>query len=62
MINKAIRSGTYRRAHPEQDITVRVQRYRCKVPFCPRVTFSVLRQPFLPIVRHFYQTILVVLT
>lgn len=52
------RNGTYRRAHPEQGIEVRVQRYRCKVPFCPRVTFSVLRQPFLPIVRHFYQTIL----
>ena len=62
MINKAIRSGTYRRAHPEQDIAVRVQRYRCKVPFGPRVTFSVLRQPFLPIFRHFYQTMLVVLT
>jgi len=53
-----IRNGTYPRAHPEQEIEVRVQRYLCKVPDCPRVSFSVLRHPFLPIVRHFYQTIL----
>jgi len=43
---------------PGTRIEVRIQRYRCKVPHCPRVTFSVLRHPFLPIVRHFYQTIL----
>lgn len=52
------RHGTYPRTHPETSVQVRVQRYRCKSPFCPRVTFSVLRHPFLPIVRHFYQTIL----
>jgi len=52
-----IRYGTYPRAHPEQAVQVRVQRFLCKSPLCPRVTFSVLRHPFLPIVRHFYQTI-----
>lgn len=52
------RHGTYPRAHPEQDILVRVKRFLCKSTPCPRVTFSVLEYPFLPIVRHFYQTLL----
>lgn len=53
-----IRYGTYPRAHPERDILVRVKRFLCKFSQCPRVTFSVLEDPFLPIVRHFYQTLL----
>jgi hypothetical protein len=53
-----IRNGTYPRFDPERKVEARIQRYRCKVPRCPRVTFSVLPKPFLPIVRHFYQTIL----
>lgn len=53
------RNGSYPRRHPEKDVgVVRIPRYRCKVRRCPRVTFSVLPHPFLPIVRHFYQTIL----
>jgi len=53
-----IRYGTYPRAHPEQDILIRVKRFLCKSSECPRVTFSVLQHPFLPIVRHFYKTLL----
>lgn len=53
-----IRYGTYPRAHPKQNILVRVKRFLCKSSQCPRVTFSVLEHPFLPIVRHFYQTLL----
>ena len=53
-----IRNGTYPRCHPGKEVEERIQRYRCKSPLCPRVTFSVLPKRFLPIVRHFYQTIL----
>jgi len=53
-----IRYGTYQRAHPEESIQVKIQRFVCKSPLCPRLTFSVLPHPFLPIVRHFFQTLL----
>jgi hypothetical protein len=53
-----IRYGTYQRAHPEESIQVKIQRFVCKSPLCPRITFSVLPHPFLPIVRHFFQTLL----
>ncbi len=54
-----IRYGTYLRSHPEESCgQVAVQRYFCKHPNCPRKTFSFLPFPFLPIVRHFYQTLL----
>lgn len=52
------RNGTYLRAHPEEPGQVAVQRYLCKSPYCPWKTFSVLPFPFLPIIRHFYQTLL----
>jgi hypothetical protein len=53
-----IRYGKYQRAHPERPIQVDIQRYRCKSPVCPRMTFSLLPYPFLPILRHFYHTLL----
>lgn len=53
-----IRHGTYLRAHPEEDVQVAVQRYLCKAPNCHWNTFSVLPYPFLPIIRHFYKTLL----
>lgn len=53
-----IRHGTYLRAHPEAQDQVAVQRYLCKSPRCPRKTFSILPYPFLPIMRHFYQVLL----
>jgi hypothetical protein len=53
-----VRYGTYQRAHPEKPILVKVPRFLCKSPRCPRITFSVLPHPFLPIVRHFSQTLL----
>lgn len=52
------RYGTYLRAHPEQPRLVAVQRYLCKSPYCQCRTFSILPYPFLPIIRHFYQTLL----
>jgi len=51
------RNGTYQRAHPHKKELIKVQRYRCKSPACPWKTFSILPYPFLPIVRHFQQTI-----
>ena len=53
-----IRYGTYKRAHPEESIQIKIPRFVCKSPLCPRITFSVLPYPFLPIVRHFFQTLL----
>ncbi len=53
-----IRHGTYLRAHPEEPVQVAVQRYLCKSPLCPRKTFSVLPYPLLPMIRHFYKTLL----
>jgi len=54
-----IRYGTYLRSYPEEKSRqVAVQRYLCKQPNCPWKTFSILPYPFLPIVRHFYQTLL----
>lgn len=54
-----IRHGTYLRSHPTEDAKqVAVQRYICKCPNCPWRTFSVLPYPFLPIARHFFQTLL----
>lgn len=50
--------GTYKRAHPEESIQVKIQRFLCKSPLCPWVTFSVLPYPFLPIVRHFFHSLL----
>ncbi len=52
-----IRYGRYQRYHPEEPEQVNVQRYRCKSPYCPWKTFSILPYPFLPIVRHFLQTL-----
>ncbi len=52
-----IRYGKYQRAHPEEPELVDVQRYRCKSPDCPWKTFSILPYPFLPVVRHFLQTL-----
>lgn len=56
--SQTIRYGTYSRAHPEKNAQVNVQRYLCKSTRCSRVTFSILKYPFLPIVQHFYQTLL----
>ena len=53
-----IRYGNYQRAHPEKPILVDIQRYLCKFPDCRWKTFSVLPYPFLPIIRHFYHTLL----
>jgi hypothetical protein len=53
-----IRYGNYQRAHPEQPIQVDIQRYLCKFSECQWKTFSVLPYPFLPIIRHFYHTLL----
>lgn len=53
-----IRNGNYQRAHPEEDRCIDIQRYLCKSRNCPRKTFSILPYPFLPIIRHFYDTIL----
>ena len=52
-----VRHGTYQRAHPHEQELINVQRYRCKAPDCPWKTFSILSYPFLPIVRHFQQTV-----
>jgi len=52
-----IRYGRYQRNHPEKPEQVNVQRYLCKSPCCPWKTFSILPYPFLPIVRHFLQTL-----
>ncbi len=51
------RHGTYQRAHPKKPVLIKVQRFLCKKKLCPRVTFSVLPYPFLPVVRHFFWTI-----
>ena len=53
-----IRYGSYPRAHPKENLEIAVQRYLCKSPDCPWKTFSRLPYPFMPIVRHFYQTLL----
>ena len=53
-----IRYGNYQRAHPEKPIQVDIQRYLCNFPDCPCRTFSILPYPFLPILRHFYHTLL----
>ena len=53
-----IRYGFYARAHPKEEREIAVQRYRCKSPKCPWKTFSVLPYPILPIIRHFYKTVL----
>jgi hypothetical protein len=53
-----IRYGTYQKSHSEESIQVKIPRFVCKSPFCPRITFSVLPYPFLPIGRHFFQTLL----
>lgn len=53
-----IRHGTYPRAYPHKDGEVKVQRYLCKMPICPRTTFSIPPFPFLRVVRHFYATVL----
>lgn len=53
-----IRYGFYQRAHPFKEGQISIQRYRCNLPECPRKTFSVLPYPFLPILRHFYHTVL----
>ena len=55
--NCIIRYGSYQRAHPDLPDLQRIPRYRCKSPACPWKTFSVLPHPFLPIVRHFSETI-----
>lgn len=52
-----IRHGKYQRAHPHKPELVNVQRYLCKSPVCLRKTFSILPFPFLPIIRHFHQTL-----
>jgi hypothetical protein len=51
-----IRHGTYFRADPVRPTLVKIQRYLCKSPECPRRTFSVLPFPLLPIVRHTFGT------
>lgn len=53
-----IRYGNYKRAHPEESIQINIQRYLCKFSECQWKTFSVLPYPFLPIIRHFYHTLL----
>ena len=55
--NCIISYGSYYRAHPDLPDLQRIPRYRCKSPACSWKTFSVLPQPFLPIVRHFSGTI-----
>lgn len=52
-----IRYGSYPRAHPKEEREIAVQRYRCKSPVCARKTFSVLPYPFLPTIRHLYETL-----
>jgi hypothetical protein len=52
-----IRYGKYQRAHPDKPIQVHIQRYRCKSPECPWMTFSLPPYPFLPVLRHFYNTL-----
>ena len=52
------RNGTYKRNHPEKAGLVAVQRYLCKSPMCPWKSFSILPYPLLPVMRHFYQTLL----
>lgn len=52
-----IRHGTYKRAHPEKSIHLKIQRYLCKSNNCPGRTFSVLPYPFLRVVRHFFGTV-----
>ena len=52
-----IRNGTYPRNHPKKSCPIRVQRYLCKSLECPWKTFSFLPYPFLPIIRHFYRTL-----
>lgn len=53
-----IRYEFYQRVHPFKEGHISVQRYRCNTPECPRKTFSVLPYPLLPILRHFYHTLL----
>ncbi|WP_153306667.1 transposase [Desulfogranum japonicum] len=53
-----IRNGSYKRAHPEENCQIRIQRYLCKYQRCPRKTFSVQPYPLLPVLRHFYETVL----
>ena len=55
--NCITRYGSYPRFHPKLSILQRIPRFRCKSPTCPWKTFSVLPHPFLPIVRHFSETI-----
>lgn len=55
--NCIIRYGSYQRAHPKLPDSQRIPRFRCKSPNCSWKTFSVLPQPFIPIVRHFAETI-----
>lgn len=52
-----IRNGTYARNDPQSDRQIRVQRYLCKSPKCPWISFSALPPPILPVVRHTYKTL-----
>lgn len=46
-----IKHGHYRRYLFAGSDTVKIQRYRCRNPDCPRGTFSCLPHPFLPVIR-----------
>ncbi len=52
------RNGTYPRNDPQKDTEIRVQRYLCKSPKCPWLSFSVLPAPILPVIRHAYGDVL----
>ena len=52
-----VRNGTYPRNNPLNDKEIRVQRYLCKSPECPWISFSVLPVQILPVIRHTYQTL-----
>lgn len=51
------RCGFYFRFHPEWGKLVKIQRYLCKAPNCPVITFSILPFPLLRIVQHSYQMV-----
>jgi len=46
-----VKNGGYRRYGPKDEVLTRIQRYLCRNPGCPAVTFSVLPVGWLPVVR-----------
>lgn len=44
--------GSYVRRQVSGSDLTKIMRYRCLDPTCPRKTFSALRHPFLPVLRH----------